>query len=377
MNNFLSQMMGGSMASMPMGMMFGPMGAIFGFGAGMFGASQGMQGNVAQGALGGAAMGGLCGMVMGNPLGGALAGGASAGLIALLFSNFSQQQSQQSQQSQYAPYYPQQQQYGYGNNTSMLGLPSYDFNSYVPNYGQGQGSYSQAYAGNGYASAVAGQYYPQQQQYQQPPNYGGTLKQEGEGKPISYTTSGGYKVNIDGGKITVTDPQGKNEVVQSGDPHEYVNGERVKDWDGKTRSLVLSDGTKITMNATGPQGTIENYSIYDGAESVRVKANGNKIDEVSFNPQRRQWLDANQSDGETAYIGYNQRGQFTYTDIYKQNENLGVTPYYKDLARVDNHWWNNKETNINPSEPNFDWGYRAKQMTEQAQAQPPADNYTV
>ncbi len=310
--SMVSGLAGSLMGAMPMMMLFGPMGGLMGAGMGLFGASQGMQGNPMMGALGGATMGGLAGMVMGNPLMGMLAGGATGGLIGLLFNH----QNQQQQQSQNYPYYPQ------------------------PNYGGGYGggTYAQAYAGNGYASASAGYYPPNPQPYQQP-NYGGQLSQEGAGKPISYKTSGGWNVQINGGELTITDPSGEHKVVHSGDPHEYVDGKNIKDWDEKTRSLILADGTKITMNATGPQGTIQNYSIYDGQESIQVNANGNKIDNVSFDPRQRMWADANQADGETAYVGYNRRGDFIYNDIYKQNENLGVTPYYKDLAKVQNAWW--------------------------------------
>lgn len=316
MNMFLLGSGAGMAGALPMMMMFGPMGAMMGFGAGMFGAASGMMGKPGMGALGGAAMGGLAGMAMGNPFMGMLMGGATGGLLGLLFNNFS---NQQQQQTQYAPYYPQPNYGGgYGNYGGGYG-----------NYGGGYGSYAQAYAGPGGSYASAG-YYPQPQP---PMNWGGQLSQEGEGKPINYTTSGGYKVAINGGEITITDPKGEHKVVHSGDPHEYVDGKNIKDWDEKTRSLILSDGTKITMNATGPQGTIQNYSIYDGAQSIQINADGNKIQQRSFDPRVRMWQDAYQSDGETAYVGYDRQGDFMYKDIYNQNPNLGVTPMYKDLAR--------------------------------------------
>ncbi|MDQ7825666.1 MAG: hypothetical protein RDV48_22895 [Candidatus Eremiobacteraeota bacterium] len=342
MSDFMQSIAGGMMGSIPMGIMFGPIGGMFGFASGMFGASSGIQGNPMQGFLGGAAMGGLCGMTMGNPLGGAIMGGATAGLLALIFNNCNNQQS--SQQSQMCPYYPQPPYYGGGgynqyggNSTSLMGFPGYNSYGSYGNYG----SYANAYAGQGGSYANAG-YYPPYQQPQPPMNYGGQLSQDGAGKPITYKTSGGWNVEINGGKLTITDPSGKHKVEHSGDPHEYVDGKHIKDWDEKTRSLILADGTKITMNATGPQGVIENYSIYDGAESIKIDANGNKIQNVSYNPYQRYWNDANQTDGETAYVGYGRNGNFIYKDIYKQDENLNVTPMYRDLARVDNHWWNNK-----------------------------------
>jgi len=342
-NQALKGLAGSLMGAMPMMMLFGPMGGLMGAGIGLFGASQAMQGNQMTGILGGATMGGLAGMVMGNPMMGMLAGGATAGLIGLLFNNHNQNQ----QSSQNYNYYPQPNYGNYGGNYGGYG-------NYGGNYGgygnYGGGAYAQAYAGNGYASASAGYYPPYPQPYQRP-NYGGQLSQEGEGKPINYKTSGGWNVQVNGGEITITDPNGEHKVVHSGDPHEYVDGKHIKDWDEKTRSLILADGTKITMNATGPQGTIQNYSIYDGNESIQINANGNKIDNVSFDPRQRMWADANQSDGETAYVGYDRKGDFVYKDIYKQNENLGVTPYYKDLAKVDSHWWNPKHVHDQYNDP--------------------------
>ncbi|MHC9538987.1 MAG: hypothetical protein AB9903_05665 [Vulcanimicrobiota bacterium] len=338
-----SGLAGSLMGAMPMMMLFGPMGGLMGAGIGLFSASQGMQGNTMTGILGGATMGGMAGMVMGNPLMGMMAGGATAGLIGLLFNN----QNNNQQQSQYSNYYPQANNGNYGGG----------YGNYGGGYGNyGGGSYAQAYAGNGYASASAGYYPPYGGQYQQP-NYGGQLSQEGAGKPINYKTSGGWNVSVDGGKLTLTDPSGEHKIEHSGDPHEYVDGKHIKDWDEKTRTLILGDGTKITMNATGPQGTIQNYSIYDGAQSIQIDANGNKIDNVSFNPRQRQWADANQSDGETAYVGYNRNGDFTYKDIYKQNENLGVTPYYKDLATIENkdqnNWWGFNRVRDHYNDPRF------------------------
>jgi hypothetical protein len=278
-------------------------------------------------------MGGMAGMVMGNPLMGMLLGGATGGLMACLFNKLSQQQPQQQQQT---PYYPPPNYGNYG---------GYGSGAYAGAYGGG--AYAGAYAGGGGAYAVAGSYYPGYPQQQPPMNWGGQLRQDGEGKPIQYTTSGGYNVKINGGEITITDPNGEHKVVHSGDPHEYVDGKRIKDWDGKTRSLILADGTKITMNATGPQGVIENYSIYDGAQSIQVDAHGNKIMQQSFDPRQRYWNDAYQADGETAYIGYDRKGNFSYKDIYNQGNDLGVTPMYKDLYTEKNHNW------FQPWNPNF------------------------
>ena len=153
-----------------------------------------------------------------------------------------------------------------------------------------------------------------------------------EGKPISYTTSGGYKVSIDGTTINVTDPNGKNTVKTWGDPHENVNGTHVKDWEGKQRSIVLEDGTKITMTADGPKGVVENTSIYDGNQSVQITNKGNQITGHTFDPRQTAYLDASQYDGETALFSTGYNGAATYANIYNQDSSFNVTRAYQAIA---------------------------------------------
>ncbi|MEW6280985.1 MAG: hypothetical protein AB1758_20395, partial [Candidatus Eremiobacterota bacterium] len=174
---------------------------------------------------------------------------------------------------------------------------------------------------------------PQCQPGQQQPNFGGTLQQDCKGKPIEYTTSGGYKVTVNHDKVTILDPCG-NKVEQSGDPHEHVNGKHIKDWDGKARSIILPDGTKITMNASGPHGVTEHTSIYDGTQNVQIDNRSNTVESRSFNPWDTAGRERTQMDGETAYMGYGQDGSLIYRNIYKQNENGQVIPFFQDLART-------------------------------------------
>ena len=235
-------------------------------------------------------MGGMAGMVMGNPLMGMMAGGATAGLIGLLFNN----QNNNQQQSQYSNYYPQ------------------------ANYGGGYGNYGGNYGG-GYRQLRRPAHTHRPMPATDMPQLlqatillmadsissrtmAGSSARKVQASQSTTRQAAAGNVSVDGGKLTLTDPSGEHKIEHSGDPHEYVDGKHIKDWDEKTRTLILGDGTKITMNATGPQGTIQNYSIYDGAQSIQIDANGNKIDNVSFNPRQRQWADANQSDGETAYV---------------------------------------------------------------------------
>src|SRR5437870_4326929 len=78
---------------------------------------------------------------------------------------------------------------------------------------------------------------------------GGQLSQSAPGQPIEYTAHGGYKVCVNGDKVSITDPTGKHNVTEWGDAHERVGGKEVGQWDDKTRSILLSDGARVSMQA--------------------------------------------------------------------------------------------------------------------------------
>lgn len=162
----------------------------------------------------------------------------------------------------------------------------------------------------------------------------GQLSQEGEGKPISYTTSGGYKVVVNGHDIIVTDPSGKNEHKTWGDPHENLNGKHIKDWQGKQRSIVLGDGTKITMTADGPQGVTETTSIYDGRQNVQITNRGNKVTNHSYDPRDTMFREMSQYDGETALFRTGYNGVATFDNIYNQDDKFNITSLYQQLGRT-------------------------------------------
>lgn len=318
----------------------GPVGAMAGFGIGMVGSASGMMGSTGGGALGGAAIGGLAGFAIGGPVGmlaGGLLGGLFGGAVASGF-------NQQPQQPPYAQGFPGQ---GFGGFPGMgfpgMGFPGGGFG--FPQGGMGFGGFSGSFGGQpsiniynfygqgqdqcyGQEQCCCPQYPPQQQPPQQ---NGGQLKQDPNGGPIHYTTHGGYQVTVNGDNVSVVDPSGKHTVTQSGDPHEYVDGKHVKDWDAKTRTLILGDGTRMTMNATSANGTIQNTTIYDGAEEVKIKNSGNQIEGVSFNPYQTQADAKNQVQGETAFLGNRQDGSFTYKDIYNQADDGSISRYQKDI----------------------------------------------
>jgi hypothetical protein len=169
---------------------------------------------------------------------------------------------------------------------------------------------------------------------QRPPQ--GQLSQDGgKGKPMEYKTSGGYTVRVDKHTITITDPQGKNKVEHWGDPHENLNGKHIKDWEGKQRSIILEDGTKITMTAQGPHGVTENTSIYDGRQNVQINNNTNEITHHSMNPRDTALRELRQYDGETAIFRTNDRtGVATYSNIYTEDSSFNITRSYNQLGRT-------------------------------------------
>lgn len=371
-----------------------------GFGGGLGGCCDGLLGSPGQGALTGGLAGGLTGLLFGggNPAG-ALIGGGIGALIGALIGRHNQNHHQghhHGHHQQCPPQFPPPYGGGYGG----PGLGGYGggygpgFPGQFPGgYGQQQGFYPQGGYQQGYQQGFQAAQYQQgyQQGYQAgmgggfpgggfpgggfpqyppqggypgcfppgggwnngcrpnnqcfPPQYGtgnpgGCLEQEGKGKPINYTTSGGWKVQVNGDKVIITDPTGKQKVEHSGDPHEYVNGKHVKDWEGKQRSILLPDGTKITMSADAPDGLVKKTSIYDGDQNVQIQNEGNKVTSRSFNPYDTRMRESHQYDGETARISYNGEGGINYNNLYTQDENFGLRSNHKDIATTTNpRWW--------------------------------------
>ena len=357
-----------------------------GFGGGLGGCCDGLLGSQGNGALAGGLTGGLAGLLFsgGNPLGALVGGGIGAAIGGLIGRHHHHHHGHHHHHHHNCqPQFPPPYGGGYGG----PGLGGYGGGGYGPGfpggfpggYGQQQGFYPQGAYGAGYqqgfqaaqyqqgyqAGYQAGMGYGPQQGYPGcfppgggwnngcmpgnqcfPPqcgstgNPGGHLCQEGPGKPINYTTSGGWKVQVNGDKVIITDPSGKQKVENSGDPHEYVNGKHVKDWEGKQRSIVLPDGTKITMGADSPNGVVTNTSIYDGDQNIQIQNKDNDITSRSFNPYDTRMREAYQYDGETARISYNRDGGINYTNMYTQDQNFGMRSNYKDIASTsDPKWW--------------------------------------
>jgi len=162
----------------------------------------------------------------------------------------------------------------------------------------------------------------------------GRLEQKKKGKPISYTTRGGYEVTVNKHTISVKDPSGKNTLKHWGDPHENLNGKHLKDWQKKQRTVVLGDGTKITMRADGPKGVTLNTSIYDGNQNVQIDNKKNEITHHSFNPYDTMYREMNQWDGETALFRTDRHGAGVYNNIYMEDQNFNVSRLYEQIGRT-------------------------------------------
>ncbi|MCD6310117.1 MAG: hypothetical protein J7M18_05345 [Candidatus Eremiobacteraeota bacterium] len=352
-------------------MLGGPIGAAAGASLGYFtpeigaGAKR-VLGNPIGGAIAGGAIGGIAGFALGGPIGalaGGMLGGTVGGSIGTMIHIHNMQQSQQKAMNQmyrnygYYGAYGQGMGMGYpgpmgGNSASYgYGLPT----MFGPGYGQAYGAWSQN-AGN--AAGTYGYYgYPQyydpkhefhqkryenwlkeqgytQGSYQQAiqqyyyNSYSGVTKKLDDGS-IEYLTRGGYKVNVKNHDINITDPDGKSTKIW-GDTHvTEPDGTR---WDGssKASTFLLADGTKITLNADAPNGSVQNTSIYDGGNVVKID-NNKMTYESQYNPQRAIVEDYKEADGKT-YLA-NVKGE-DWREIYNQ-EKAGEAARWTDPAKGD------------------------------------------
>ncbi|MBN9429892.1 MAG: hypothetical protein J0H09_25660 [Burkholderiales bacterium] len=136
----------------------------------------------------------------------------------------------------------------------------------------------------------------------------GGLTQDPAG-PLTYVTrSGESTIKIDRHTITVTRTVswagGQSGFTWQvwGDPHENLNGKHIKDWLGLRRTLLLSDGTKITMHADGPDRVVHTTSIYDGPQSHQIGNTTNLLRHSCVNTAVAQQREAQEYDGETVHL---------------------------------------------------------------------------
>ena len=149
----------------------------------------------------------------------------------------------------------------------------------------------------------------------------------GAGHPISYVSrSGNWEIKVDHSTVTVTRyTQCQGSTIQSwGHPHENLNGKHIKDWDTDRRTLLLDDGTKVTMHADNPQGVVHKMTIYDGPISIELNNDTNTVVSQSADPVVARQRDEAEADGETGYARYMPNnapgaiGYFDFRNVYNQ-----------------------------------------------------------
>ena len=150
----------------------------------------------------------------------------------------------------------------------------------------------------------------------------GGLSQSATNGVITYLTSGGGKIVIDRFTITISHKDYPGFDIQSwGNSHENLNGKHVKDWEGKRRSLVFPDGTKITMISNDSKGVIQSATIYDGQQCHHFNTSCdtpyNTLEYSSANSAFTKRLDDAEADGETGTFEITQTGLLFY-NIYTE-----------------------------------------------------------
>ena len=169
------------------------------------------------------------------------------------------------------------------------------------------------------------------------------VQAKGVGTPLEYRSFGSYTIKIDRYTITITDHHGRNTVQHWGDPHENLNGKHIKDWGGAAgwsenrRSLVLGDGTKVTMSSQGAHGVVTSTSIYDRGHNTQFNNTSNTITHHSTDPVDTAARDAAQFDGETARFSTDPetiRASYdnSYNETFDNDGNPVVVPVDRPLG---------------------------------------------
>lgn len=123
-----------------------------------------------------------------------------------------------------------------------------------------------------------------------------------EGNKI--TTPGGYTIENKGNsEFSITAPNGKKTTVW-GDPHiKNTEGKHIADWDEKTATFMLPDGTKITANATDKLGLTTDFHVYYGNQHVECKGTNTANPTTSAVRYDAAVHDQFQKDGSQFFIG--------------------------------------------------------------------------
>jgi len=118
------------------------------------------------------------------------------------------------------------------------------------------------------------------------------------------TTPGGYTVEATGknSEWLVTSPNGEQTRIW-GDPHVDTKDGPRWDWDDKSMSFVLPDGTKISANATNALGVTTDFNVYYGNERVEVTGVNTANPKTSTVSYDAAVHDKFHDDGSTVFLG--------------------------------------------------------------------------
>ncbi len=167
----------------------------------------------------------------------------------------------------------------------------------------------------------------------------GGLTRAADSSLVYTTRSGLWRVTIDQSMVTIARVGAPATAKMDFDIREFLNGKHIKNFDGTVRTVLLPDGSKITMESDAATVTIKATSIYDAGQSHEIGNAGNVVRHSCVNATVATQRDTAQADGETAVL-WNPRapaaaaGNLLYMDIYVEQTGTGgvvsrtYNPYY-------------------------------------------------
>lgn len=101
--------------------------------------------------------------------------------------------------------------------------------------------------------------------------------------------------------------------------HENLNGKHIKDRIGNNRTVIIPDGTKITLVSAGPSDPITAFTIYNASNVYHVNVTCRRLEYSASNQQVAELLDEVQADGETSVFEETETHVLFY-NIYNEEE---------------------------------------------------------
>jgi len=251
---------------------------------------------------------GSCGSMVQNNYGNCYNFFGSMGMNQQQYMGYGQQMmpygyGQQMYGQQYGGY--GQQMMPYGN----YGYGNYGYGTNASGYGMNQTNYGNTYNfyGTPSSSSSTSSTHESEPDHRTSPQAGTLSKDKND--IINYTTTGGWKVSVDGTTIKLTSKDGKDTTTIWGDPHVTEADGSKWDWTDDTATFMLSDGTKITMDAASAKGLVKTTSIYDKDQYIKIN-NEDKTSTSTVSHSKVKEEDKKEDDG-TVYTTNNQGNDWT------------------------------------------------------------------